>query len=263
MEVLTNPWPADLRLLPREVRAGAEGGGGVLPKLTCGTARSPSSAWKKPNALKPRAPRDERGREGLQLDVVVTHVAVVEAARELDLVLGGGQLLLEIGEGGDGLEVGVVLGYREQAAQALAQHVLGLADLGGVAGGAGRDCGCPRVGDRFEGAALVPDVALDRLDQVRDQVVAALELDVDLRPGFLGAISERDEAVVGEDEPKDDEDDDSKDDPPAHQEAILRVAYAWARRAQRVFFSIFLCLCLRIFLRRFLITEPNPTPRRA
>jgi hypothetical protein len=24
-----------------------------------------------------------------------------------------------------------------------------------------------------------------------------------------------------------------------------------------------LCLCLRIFLRRFLITEPNPTPRRA
>src|SRR5439155_6323597 len=27
-----------------------------------------------------------------------------------------------------------------------------------------------------------------------------------------------------------------------------------------VFLSIFLCLCLRIFLRRFLITEPNPAP---
>jgi|GEM_PF-5605850 len=29
------------------------------------------------------------------------------------------------------------------------------------------------------------------------------------------------------------------------------------RRFQRVLFSIFLCLCLRIFLRRFLITEPT------
>ena len=30
----------------------------------------------------------------------------------------------------------------------------------------------------------------------------------------------------------------------------------YVRRAHLVFFSIFLCLCLRIFLRRFLITEP-------
>src|SRR2546430_11691305 len=39
------------------------------------------------------------------------------------------------------------------------------------------------------------------------------------------------------------------------------LSYACARRAHRVFFSIVLCLCLRIFLRRFLITEPNPSPR--
>src|SRR5205823_7182419 len=31
-------------------------GAGMLPKLTCGTARSVSSAWKKPKALKPSAP---------------------------------------------------------------------------------------------------------------------------------------------------------------------------------------------------------------
>ena len=31
----------------------------------------------------------------------------------------------------------------------------------------------------------------------------------------------------------------------------------FALRCQRVAFSIFLCLCLRIFLRRFLMTEPN------
>src|SRR5260370_10088375 len=47
------------------------------------------------------------------------------------------------------------------------------------------------------------------------------------------------------------------------QPNISESSYAWARRAHRVFLSIFLCLCLRIFLRRFLITEPNLPPRRA
>src|SRR5712692_5808166 len=47
------------------------------------------------------------------------------------------------------------------------------------------------------------------------------------------------------------------------QVPIRSPSYAWARRAQRVFLSIFLCLCLRIFLRRFLITEPKLSPRRA
>src|SRR5260370_23961469 len=47
------------------------------------------------------------------------------------------------------------------------------------------------------------------------------------------------------------------------QPSISESSYAWARRAHRVFLSIFLCLCLRIFLRRFLITEPNLPPRRA
>ena len=34
-------------------------------------------------------------------------------------------------------------------------------------------------------------------------------------------------------------------------------SFYFARRAHLVFFSIFLCLCLRIFLRRFLMTEPK------
>ena len=81
-------------------------------------------------------------------------------------------------------------------------------DLGRVAGGARRDRAGARVGHRLEGAALVSHVALHRVDQVRDQVVAPLQLDVDLRPGFLGPVPGRDQPVVGEDEPKDDEDDD-------------------------------------------------------
>jgi len=95
-------------------------------------------------------------------------------------------------------------------------------DLGRVAAGAGRNRPRPGVGDCFEGAALVPHVALDRLDEVRDEVVAPLELDVDLRPGLLRPVPERDQPVVGEDEPDQYEDDDANDDPGAHQEVILR-----------------------------------------
>ena len=87
----------------------------------------------------------------------------------------------------------------------------------------GRYGGCTGVGHRLERAALVADIALDGVDQVGDQVVAALELDVDLGPGFLGPVSRRDQPVVGQDEPKDDQDDDPDDDPGAHQLVILRV----------------------------------------
>src|SRR5258706_6065463 len=206
---------------------------------------------------------DEGGGERLERDVVVAHVAVVEAARELDLVLGRGQGLLEVGEGGDRLQVRVVLRHGEQAAQALAQHVLGRSDLGRVARGARRHSGGPGVGDRLEGAALVAHVALHRVDQVGDQVVAALELDVDLRPGFLRPVAGADQAVVREGQPQPDDDDDRDNDPNPAQSALILAGnrefgrYAWARRCHRVFLSIFLCLCLRIFLRRFLITEPK------
>ena len=39
-------------------------------------------------------------------------------------------------------------------------------------------------------------VALDRRDEVGDQVVPALQLDVDLRPRLLGPVALSDEAVV-------------------------------------------------------------------
>ena len=52
---------------------------------------------------------------------------------------------------------------------------------------------------RLEGLLLVRGVALDRLHQVRDQVVAPLELDVDLRPGVLHLVAQADEPVVDAD----------------------------------------------------------------
>src|SRR5215831_10985779 len=45
--------------------------------------------------LESKGAGDQRGGEGLQLDVVVPHVAVVEAPGELELVLGRGQRLLK------------------------------------------------------------------------------------------------------------------------------------------------------------------------
>src|ERR1700730_17951075 len=76
----------------------------------------------------------------------------------------------------------------------------------------------------FAGSPVAPaGIALHGGDQVREQVVAALHLAVDLGPCFLGAIARRDQAVVREDEPQDDDEDDDPEDDPTHQESILRV----------------------------------------
>ena len=48
----------------------------------------------------------------------------------------------------------------------------------------------------FKRFALVLQVALGDLDQIRDEVVAALQLHIDLGEGILEAITEGDEAVV-------------------------------------------------------------------
>src|SRR5882672_6077418 len=47
--------------------------------------------------------------------------------------------------------------------------------------------------------------------------MSALELDVDLGPRLLGAVSRSDQAVVGEDKPHDDQGDDPDYDPDFHQ----------------------------------------------
>ena len=64
-----------------------------------------------------------------------------------------------------------------------------------------------RLDDGLERFALVLDVALDGLDQVRDEVVAARELHVDLREGVLVAVTRADQAVVERDDEPDRDDD--------------------------------------------------------
>ena len=55
-------------------------------------------------------------------------------------------------------------------------------------------------------------VALDRLDQVGDQVGAALELHVDVRPAPLGLVTEPDEMVEDENRPEREQNDYGRDD---------------------------------------------------
>ena len=67
--------------------------------------------------------------------------------------------------------------------------------------------------DRFQRFPLVLDVALGHLDQVRDQVVAPLQLHVDLREGVLVAVPQGDQPVVHAD------DDDRQQEHNHHQPA--------------------------------------------
>ena len=83
-----------------------------------------------------------------------------------------------------------------------------------LAGGAGHDQLFAQAGDdTLQGFFLVRGVALDRLDEVRDEVVAALELHVHLRKGVLHRLTQPDEAVVNAHRPQADDDEDGDEDP--------------------------------------------------
>jgi hypothetical protein len=147
-----------------------------------GTFAASGSASKK-SRLRTRAARDEHVWEGRDGGVVVEHGGVVVLARERDLVLGRGQLLLELEDVLVGLELGIVLDDGEQRAQRAGQRVLG----GGLLAGPWRrrrrrGAG---VGDVGQDLLLEAHVALDGVHEVRDQVVAALELDLDLGEGLV------------------------------------------------------------------------------
>ena len=143
--------------------------------------------------------------------------AVVVLAAEADLVLGRRQLLLELHDVLVRLQVGVVLDQREELAQGAGQEVLGLCGLAGVGGTGllGVDGGAASLDDLRQGLLLEVHVALHRIDEVRDQVVASLELDADLVPRLVDHVPQPDQAVVGEDQEQDDDRDrDQQDDQP-------------------------------------------------
>src|SRR6201999_2642214 len=88
--------------------------------------------------------------------------------------------------------------------------VLGGRDLRGALR---RHRGVARLDDIVERAALMRRIALHRLDQVRNQIVALLELHVDIGKGLVDALAQRDQPVVGAEGEDDEDDDDAENDP--------------------------------------------------
>lgn len=137
--------------------------------------------------------RKDVAGEGLDTVVVVQYAVVVALACVGNLILGVLKRRLKLREVRVRLEVGIGFGDREELAQRTGQDVVGshLLIRGGSAGS-----GVACADDSVEGFLLVRGVALDRLDQVGNEVVAALQLRVDVLPRVVDAVAQRDEVIV-------------------------------------------------------------------
>ena len=102
------------------------------------------------------------------------------------------------------LEVGIRLGDGHEASECASEPGLGSCQFahhlrvawirGGAAGSRLGDVA--GLGDGFEGFALMLEVALGGFDEVRDEIVAAFELDIDLRESVFEAVPQCYELVV-------------------------------------------------------------------
>src|SRR6185312_5575320 len=152
---------------------------------------------------------EDVGREGLALGIEIADYAVIETARSLDLVFGVGQFILQFLEVLRCFQIGIVLGDREQALHGLLEIALGLGGLGRSLGTQGSSAG---VRDVLEDALLVRGIALDVIDQIRDQVEPTLELHRDIAPGLVRLLIESDQAVEHASQEDDEQYDNHNDD---------------------------------------------------
>ena len=125
------------------------------------------------------------------------------------MVLDIGQRRLQRGVTRGRFELGIGFGDRDDALQRAAEGVFfpgprRRSRLGGLHRS-------PASGDQcLECGALVAGVPLHDRDHVRDQIVAALELHVDIRPGVIAQLAQSNETVEREDRPTDDDDADDR-----------------------------------------------------
>ena len=198
------------------------------PNETTGTSRSAgASISKNSRFVKPNVPAKTRPGERLDARVVALHVAVVDAASTGDLILGVRQLGLQLLEVLGRAQLRVGLGDCEQPAERSAQRAFCLGDLRRALRAHRGRAG---LRDGFEDARLVRRVALDALDEVRDQVVPALELDVDPAPALVDPVAPANHPVVDPDQEQDqDDDDDDDDDDGPHTQVPPRKGRAYTR----------------------------------
>ena len=163
-------------------------------------------------------PGDQVRRERLDPGVVVTDIGVVETPAGGDPVLGVGQLALQAQEVLVRLQLRVRLDRDHHLPQRAGQRRLGLGPLLGRRA-LGTLCLGPQPGDLLEHVPLMRRIGPHGLDQVRDQVVPAVQLDVDLAPRLLDQVPLLDEPVVRHDQcDRDDHDQrDDRDDDVRHK----------------------------------------------
>src|SRR5687768_423385 len=180
--------------------------------------------------LEAESARHQVGRETLNGRVVGDDGVVVPLALAGDAVFRLRQLVLELHEVLVGPKLRISLRHGEKAAQGLREHPLRLGLLLDALGGdrlvAGGD-------DRLERLALVGGISANGLDEVWNEIVAALEEHLDVAPAGADTFLEVDKAVVGphdpqanaEDHQQDDSDDD--DNGPAHETSDAVAAANW------------------------------------
>jgi hypothetical protein len=105
-----------------------------------------------------------------------------------------------------GLELRIALDQAQKSARRLAERRLGGTGLGRSRRGDGGVARLHHLGERL---LLVAHGVLHDLHQVGNEIVAALELDVDLAPRRLRLVAAADQAVVDGDRPQRDQDDDA------------------------------------------------------
>ena len=115
----------------------------------------------------------------VNLGVEISNDRVVVSPSVLDRVLQFGERSLEIPKAVGRLEIRVGLGEGEQRFERSGEHAFGLTPF---CRGLGRHRRRSRRHDGLERLLLMSRITLYGLDHVGDQIMATLELDIDVRP---------------------------------------------------------------------------------
>lgn len=186
--------------------------------MTCGTALLRRLDLQQLRRREHEHAGDDAVGEHLARVVVVHHRVVERLARERDLVLGRGQLFGELHHVLVRLQVRISLGNCEQPAQRAVELRFGTGEL--LHGSRVARIGSRALqtahgavtcsNDGFESFALMLDITLGGLHQVRDQVVATRELHIDLCECVLVGVAAADQPVVDRNEEERDGDQDAE-----------------------------------------------------
>lgn len=147
--------------------------------------------------------------EGLAGVVELLGGRVEETAGGSELVLDVGNLVLKLEEILVGLEIGICFEAHAKTGKRAGELILGsnlIIDAGGIHGsGTG-------TGDRLEKFLLVLGITLDSSNELGDEIMALLELHIDVGKSILTVVAETHKIVVKTDAPEDEHDGNDDDD---------------------------------------------------